>query len=1245
MGEAGKIYRNNETLAYILGALTEGLAYEPYSQYRITFGDVALLVELGVLPRELYAHPELIKGMKATDPLPPQFHTIANLLQEMGSLERVLDNEEMLNEIKYFIKKRGNGSFLAIAEWLLARGDYGLAYKLIQHLRGDSSFDFPGKNEELLITEFALRHLQTDVNENIRYNAYQLLTQALHLVSDKEAWIRIFSHQAMDTAFIKSLRDGFNKSTAGESLLEVLNPLIEELIKEIAANEIEMDKRQTDEKTDVGTMKTLVRRQIVLCHAINNVLTLAGSEGIREVFAEKEKAAWQILQRLNEKPAYMMFQEFTRTEGDPVEGALFGQDQRAGFTNIFVFKPETLNNLKALDWNDLNIKNDLFKKDYKDAFIPEIKIQDLSELIKKTQLSFDDIFSKKDFIFDGVIDSETLEVQFDSEAFKAGVINIEGLSLLVHITRVKSLRHQLWSLMRQLLRYTIFSAANIMSLGVFKYFYKKASRSWPVNPFRFNFLPLNFVMLASSMALLEVYNLGMRAVYMVRKVLTKGSWFPERRVYTRYVAWLAETIMSLAAGVGAHQLLLIVSPAGIAAGIASVVAMIVFFTPHIRQVRAGGFRVSLAALTVMTGAAVYAALVYPGGVLAIIALALAHFVNNLIATVESEDPSLPAFAAGINRREFNMLAMRSLGAMALWSVGIFGCGAQNTNAKNALDGVQNENAIDGMSLDVWLELRLESVSYNHFLNWVSGAGVISDLGNNYEVNYALYQQYAGDTALRSSIMQALKTMFTIDSKRAQETLEHVHFIAIVDAHPSAQAMAINGEVLVLNVHHLRQMQENPERFMYDIILHLGHEGQHIRDYAEGLYVGEGGQVEKAQEEFRGYSATVFWMRKINEYRPGTYSKEDIAAQEFVTRHIPDNDFDGLFGRFVTLDISETQQQAAFMVMQAYFFGDSIFEENDTFIDADTRFAYYTKETGVLEGALVRFVRDRLQQAVFLAAKEDKRWPIVLDENAVVFDKDTRAVVDPVTGEETGAYMEFESQPADLSSIIMLLLGSMNGASLLGMEHVVIGIGQNAATMYQTAANTKQGAETESLLPSRDEVSDFDAVVEKNIDWSFNREQAEKATLIREEKKKSYALLVPKKSEYLKSYHRRMITKQAEKQGIRQVITEDDLAGLDANVIVLAVGAERGEFSQHAEERSAARIYLKTDIDFDAAMAVYSTYFGLVINALIVAAEEMGEGEVRISDIFALDAAFITNNEELLAKINAALRLAEFKVAA
>jgi len=64
------VYLVNETLAYIAGAVFQRKVREPKSGYRITFADIQLLVDLGILP-ESYGNRELVKDLQA--PIPENF--------------------------------------------------------------------------------------------------------------------------------------------------------------------------------------------------------------------------------------------------------------------------------------------------------------------------------------------------------------------------------------------------------------------------------------------------------------------------------------------------------------------------------------------------------------------------------------------------------------------------------------------------------------------------------------------------------------------------------------------------------------------------------------------------------------------------------------------------------------------------------------------------------------------------------------------------------------------------------------------------------------------------------------------------------------------------------------------------------------------------------------------------------------------------------------------------------------------
>jgi|GEM_PF-4666616 hypothetical protein len=94
----------NEILARIAGTVFDRKVIEPRSNEQITFGDIRLLVDLDILPKEIYGNPKLFEGIELSAPLPETFYQAAELSADEAGARRATDVEsrdkETINALK-----------------------------------------------------------------------------------------------------------------------------------------------------------------------------------------------------------------------------------------------------------------------------------------------------------------------------------------------------------------------------------------------------------------------------------------------------------------------------------------------------------------------------------------------------------------------------------------------------------------------------------------------------------------------------------------------------------------------------------------------------------------------------------------------------------------------------------------------------------------------------------------------------------------------------------------------------------------------------------------------------------------------------------------------------------------------------------------------------------------------------------------------------------------------------------------
>jgi len=269
------VYLRDEALAFVVGTLFERQVVEFRSGYEITPRDVKFLVEIGLLPKELYGNEALFEGIALDVPLPGVFHSLAEFYDrrnDRGGLfddptvlqaakQRIIDHETVNHEI---------GELLYMVQWLIWQEHFDEAEQLLDILGSDRKFKYPGKREEILLGKFLLAHSRPHTNPVGANRAFRLLSDQLRVRSSRDVFSKIFSDHRID---LEKLRLFLTEEADKSELRQVFSPLYDYLLS------------QRQQQGDLATP-----RGYELCRALGSVTWILGMEPIaKEFFAEAEQ--------------------------------------------------------------------------------------------------------------------------------------------------------------------------------------------------------------------------------------------------------------------------------------------------------------------------------------------------------------------------------------------------------------------------------------------------------------------------------------------------------------------------------------------------------------------------------------------------------------------------------------------------------------------------------------------------------------------------------------------------------------------------------------------------------------------------------------------------------------------------------------------------------------------------------------------------------------------------------------------
>ncbi len=185
--------------------------------------------------------------------------------------------------------------------------------------------------------------------------------------------------------------------------------------------------------------------------------------------------------------------------------------------------------------------------------------------------------------------------------------------------------------------------------------------------------------------------------------------------------------------------------------------------------------------------------------------------------------------------------------------------------------------------------------------------------------------FQGTPEIKDNLRKAIERMREIDPARAAELLSVTKRFLVMDLPEGAQVMAPEGtDIILIDTEHLRKIAEAGE-LVDGLIVVVAHEANHIENKKKGLYLGGLGLRDLAMEEERAYNETLRWARQLG------YASEQLRMQEFVTKHIKDNDYTGIVARMVTVQPGVAVNR---VVAIGHAVNAGVLSDSDEFLTAD-----------------------------------------------------------------------------------------------------------------------------------------------------------------------------------------------------------------------------------------------------------------------------------------------------------------------
>jgi hypothetical protein len=259
------VYLRNEALAYLVDAIFDRKTIEPHSGYQITFRDIQLLVELGILPSETYGNSELFEGVDLDAPLSATFHQVVELYRRMESVSQVLSDAGVLQAIKENAKA-GVGNLMNLINWMIARGHFKEVEALLINLGQDAELEYDGKWEELLFSFFILYHSWIEADPRNAGNIFNLLSIQLQIDVSTEIFLKILASKGLNP---ERLRQFFTAHADDAQLKGMFSNLLITLFSKL-------------DKTDQWDY----RGRYVLYRAIGMIYYILGMEEVAQEFFE-----------------------------------------------------------------------------------------------------------------------------------------------------------------------------------------------------------------------------------------------------------------------------------------------------------------------------------------------------------------------------------------------------------------------------------------------------------------------------------------------------------------------------------------------------------------------------------------------------------------------------------------------------------------------------------------------------------------------------------------------------------------------------------------------------------------------------------------------------------------------------------------------------------------------------------------------------------------------------------------------
>jgi len=246
-----------EALAFIMGTLAQGKVVHERSRYRITYGDLRLLLELGLLSREDFGR---AASVKAADNIPLP----SDLFEHLAQGETPTPAIQSLNELKQYRSTSAMGSLIPKLQeqgWVSSAMVRQFVADNLSFFRGVESHHDAGDLFELI----AFYALNTESTEHVQ-QLRQLLTDTLNDENQRADAIRLFFGATFDASLARALL-AQTKGLAPDSLSRL-----------VAYAESDVSSLMSQPLVENGLFTNAYHQAVARWYAISNLYRVLGND-------------------------------------------------------------------------------------------------------------------------------------------------------------------------------------------------------------------------------------------------------------------------------------------------------------------------------------------------------------------------------------------------------------------------------------------------------------------------------------------------------------------------------------------------------------------------------------------------------------------------------------------------------------------------------------------------------------------------------------------------------------------------------------------------------------------------------------------------------------------------------------------------------------------------------------------------------------------------------------------------------